>query len=141
MKAVGALYLNRQFGKFLLAGGLAALLNFASRFVFQTFMAYWPSVAAAYGVGFVTAYLLNRRFVFPNSGKPVRQELAWFFLFNALAFPVVIAVSLGLSRLFGVVAPEALAEAAAHGIAILLPAFVNFAAHKFITFGQRAKAD
>jgi putative flippase GtrA len=133
-----SLYLTGQFGKFLIAGGLAALANFASRFAFEPWFGFWGGVAAAYGVGFLTAFFLNRAFVFPASGKPLREEVGWFFLFNALAFPVVLGASVVLNtyvlrRWF----PEKLSESGAHGIAIMLPVFVNFAAHKFITFRDR----
>ena len=86
-------YLTGEFGRFLLAGGTAAAANFASRFAFQTVLGFHASVVAAYGVGFMTAFFLNRRFVFPASGKPMRQEMAWFFLFNALAFPTSLSSS------------------------------------------------
>ncbi|MFG1463245.1 GtrA family protein [Xanthobacter sp. DSM 24535] len=134
MKRLIAFYMNGQFGKFLLAGGLAAGLNFGSRFIFDLFFNYWISVSLAYLVGFFTAFTLNRLFVFPASGKALHREMAWFFLFNALAFPPVLAVAVGLERAFSHIAPLWIAEAAAHGIAIIMPVFVNFAAHKFITF-------
>lgn len=131
-------YLTGEFGRFLLAGGTAAAANFASRFAFQPLLGFNASVVAAYGVGFLTAFFLNRRFVFPASGKPMRQEMAWFFLFNALAFPVVWVASLVLRDLvFGRFLPAAPAEALAHGLAILLPVAVNFAAHKLVTFARR----
>ena len=140
MRRVVNLYLSGEFGKFVLAGGTAAALNFASRFVFERHMPYAAAVAAAYGVGVITAFTLNRIFVFPASGKPLHHEISWFFLFNALAFPVVIAVSSGLAWLFAHGIDKALAKAAAHAISIVLPAVVNFAAHKFITFKVRTEA-
>lgn len=131
-------YLTGEFGRFLLAGGTAAAANFASRFAFQPLLGFNASVVAAYSVGFLTAFFLNRRFVFPASGKPMRQEMAWFFVFNALAFPVVWIASVALRDfVFGRFLPAAHAEALAHGIAILLPVAVNFAAHKLITFARR----
>ncbi len=134
MRRIVSLYLTGEFGKFLLAGGTAAALNFASRFLFDPVMSYWAAVAAAYGVGFVTAFTLNRIFVFPASGKPMHREISWFFLFNLIAFPVVIGASTGLAWLFAHVVSRPLAEAGGHAISIMLPAVVNFAAHKFITF-------
>ncbi|HQS09679.1 MAG: hypothetical protein B7Y12_18310 [Rhizobiales bacterium 24-66-13] len=137
MQRLIALYVNGQFGKFLLAGGLAAVTNFASRFGFDLYFNYRVSVSLAYLVGFLTAFTLNRLFVFPASGKALHTEMSWFFLFNALAFPVVLGASVGLDRLFSPFLPAALAQAGAHAIAIMLPVFVNFAAHKFITFRSR----
>lgn len=138
MQRLFSLYLTRQFGKFLVAGGLAALANFASRFAFEPQLGFWASVVAAYGVGFLTAFFLNKAFVFRASGKPLHKEIGWFFLFNALAFPVVVGASIVLNAyVFGRWLPENLSQAGAHGIAIMLPVFVNFAAHKFVTFQDR----
>jgi len=135
LRRLADLYLTGQFGKFLLAGGLAAIANFASRFAFEPFFGFWGAVAAAYGVGFLTAFFLNRRFVFPASGKPMHQEMAWFFLFNALAFPVVLLAAVGLDTyVFSHFLPAPLARAISHGCAILLPVFINFVAHKMVTF-------
>lgn len=135
MRRVAGLFLTGQFGRFLLVGACAAGANFLSRFGFQQVMGYWAAVTAAFLVGFATAFVLNRLFVFPSTRARLRRELSWFFLFNALAFPVVVGASVGLSHLFGHVVQKSWAEAAAHGIAIMLPVFVNFLAHKFITFG------
>ena len=140
MRKVISLYLTDEFGKFLLAGGTAAAANFFSRFAFEPFMPFAAAVAAAYGLGVVTAFTLNRIFVFPASGKKLRHEISWFFLFNLLAFPVVIGVSAALSWAFVHVVDKAIAQAAAHAISIVLPAVVNFAAHKFITFKVRTQA-
>jgi putative flippase GtrA len=140
MRRVVNLYLSGEFGKFVLAGGTAAALNFASRFVFERHMPYAAAVAAAYGVGVITAFTLNRIFVFPASGKPLHHEISWFFLFNLLAFPVVIGVSAALSWVFTHVVDKPIAQTAAHAISIVLPAVVNFAAHKFITFKVRTEA-
>ena len=133
-----SIYFSGQFGKFLLAGGLAAVVNFVSRFAFEPLLGFYGAVAAAYGAGFAVAFLLNRRFVFPASGRPVRHELLWFLFFNALAFPVVVTATILLDAfIFRRVFQAALSEAVAHAIAIMLPVLFNFAAHKFVTFDQK----
>ncbi|MBN8999204.1 MAG: GtrA family protein [Rhizobiales bacterium] len=135
VRRLAGLYLSGQFGRFLVAGGFAAIANFARRFVFEPVTGFWAAVALAYLVGFLTAFYLNRRFVFPASGKPLHREMAWFFLFNALAFPVVVLAAIGFERyVFSPILPVGIARAAAHGCAILLPVFANFLAHRSITF-------
>ena len=74
-----SLYMTGQFGKFLVAGGLAAVANFASRFAFERSFSFWAAVSLAYIVGFATAFTLNRLFVFPASDKPLHHEIGWFF--------------------------------------------------------------
>jgi putative flippase GtrA len=135
LRRVAAFYWNGVFAKFLVAGGLAAVANFAARPVLEPEVGFGPAVALAYLVGVATAFTLNRIFVFPASGKSLRIEMGWFFTFNALAFPVVVGGSMLLRAfVFGLFLKPALAEAAAHGCAILVPVVFNFAAHRLVTF-------
>lgn len=140
IRRLAGFYLNGVFAKFLLAGGLAAAANFASRLALQPFTGFKTAVVLAYLVGFVTAFVLNRAFVFPKSGKPLRHEIGWFFVFNLIAFPIVVVSAIGLRDVvFGRFLPHALAETAAHGCAILVPVVFNFAAHRLVTFGAAAR--
>lgn len=134
-----AFYLNGVFAKFLLAGGLAAAANFASRLALQPLTGFDAAVVLAYLIGFATAFVLNRAFVFPKSGKSLRQEMGWFFVFNLIAFPVVVVSAVLLrDHVFVHVLPRPLAETVAHGCAILVPVVFNFAAHRLVTFGPRS---
>lgn len=139
MKPLLAIYRSREFINFLLAGGAAAAANFGSRFLFERWLDYLPSVVAAFGVGLVTAFLLNRLFVFPSSGRGLHRELAWFTVFNAAAFPVTLGCAVLLhAYVLSHVLPEAMSKALSHAIGIVLPVVLNFAAHKFITFRRAA---
>jgi putative flippase GtrA len=132
-----AFYWNGVFLKFLLAGGLAAFANFASRIAVQPLVGFKVALVIAFFVGLTVAFVLNRAFVFPASGKPLRQEMSWFLLFNLIAFPIIIGGSVLLrDYVFGHVLPPALAEAAAHGVAIMIPVVFNFAAHQLVTFAR-----
>ena len=93
LERVISLYLSRQFGWFLLAGAIAALANWLSRFLFNLFMSYAAAVAAAYAVGMAVAFALNKRYVFPYSRRPLAAEMSFFLLFNLAAFPVVWATA------------------------------------------------
>ncbi|MFN3522314.1 MAG: GtrA family protein [Phenylobacterium sp.] len=134
---IAALYFTPEFVRFLFAGGLAAAANFLSRFALQPGLGFLGAVFAAYLVGFAVAFVLNRAFVFPNSNRSLRSQIAWFLVFNLAALPVVVGASILLHRyVFGPLMPEALAEALAHGVSILLPVLVNFVAHKLVTFAR-----
>ena len=135
-----AFYWNGVFLKFLAAGGLAALANFAARLAAQPWLGFRGAVVAAFFVGLTVAFVLNRAFVFPASGKPLRQEMTWFLLFNLLAFPLIVGGSVLLRPVFGHVLPASLAEAAAHGVAIMIPVVFNFAAHQLVTFARSKSA-
>ena len=130
-----SLYLSGQFGRFLLVGGLAALANWLSRFVFNLVMSYAAAIVAAFALGIVVAFVLNKRFVFPYGQRPVTAEISFFVLFNLAAFPLVwvIAYVLGERFLPGLL-PRQLALALGHGCAVAVPALVNFVLHKLITF-------
>jgi putative flippase GtrA len=130
-----SLYLSGQFGRFLLAGGVAALVNWLSRFAINLVMSYAAAIVAAFAVGMTVGFVLNKRFVFPYSRRPVAAEASFFVLFNLAAFPIVwvIAFLLG-ERLLPGLLPQQLALALGHGCAVAVPALVNFVLHKFITF-------
>ena len=59
-----------RFARFAVAGGIAAGVNVASRWVFSIGMVYELAIALAYGAGMATAFALNRTFVFdrPEEG-------------------------------------------------------------------------
>ena len=130
-----SLYFSRQFGRFLLAGGIAALANWLSRFVFNLFMTFAVAVVAAFAVGMAVGFVLNKRYVFPYGTRPVAAEMSFFVLFNLAAFPIVWAIAYLLGeRILPGVLPRQLALALGHGCAVAVPALINFVLHKLITF-------
>ena len=130
-----SLYVSEQFGRFLIAGGIALLLNWVSRFVFNQYVDYGPAIVMAYAVGILVAFVLNKLFVFPYGDRPVNAELFFFFLFNIVAFPFVWIAAYVLGEwLLPRWLPSSAALALGHGIALTLPVFVNFFLHKFVTF-------
>lgn len=131
---------SHQFVLFLLVGGTAAAAQWLSRFAFAAFLPYAAAVAAAYGVGLIIAFELNRRFVFPAAQDARRRQFARFLLVNALSFLVVWTVSMLLGE---VLLPRVMsadwAEALGHGIGILSPVLLSYGLHKRYTF--RAHGD
>ncbi|MDP3175695.1 MAG: GtrA family protein [Phenylobacterium sp.] len=135
IRRILAFYLNGSFARFLLAGGVAAGVNFASRIALESKLGFVTAVLTAYAIGFVVAFFLNRYFVFPATGKPIRQEMAWFLVFNLIALPIVLVASVLLrDHVFRKLLPPGAAETVAHGCAILIPILFNFAAHQLVTF-------
>lgn len=130
-----SLYASRQFGRFVVAGGIAALLHWLSRFLFNLFMSYALAILAAYAVGMTIAFVLNKRYVFPYSRRPVAAEVSFFVLFNVAAFPFVWVAAYVLGeQVFPGFMPRQLALALGHGCAVALPVLVTFVLHKSITF-------
>jgi len=132
---VVSLYVSMQFARFLLVGGVALVCHWLSRFAFNAFVSYGWAIVLAYGVGILVAFVLNKIYVFPFSGRSLNFEIFFFFLVNIAAFPFVWIIAYALGEwVLADRMPRELALAIAHGFAITLPVFANFALHKFITF-------
>jgi putative flippase GtrA len=139
---LSATLLENRFFRFLLAGGLAALLNFGSRFLYNIFVDFSAAVVLAFVTGLTAGYILNKVFVFTNSGNSVAQELGWFVFINMLALVQTWGLSVYLAQTLPDYLPlqglkgEELAEAIAHGAGILLPVFTSYIGHKYLTFRE-----
>jgi putative flippase GtrA len=126
----------------LLAGGLAALINFGSRFFYNMFVDFSTAVVLAFITGLTTAYILNKIYVFTSSGNTVLQEMGWFVLVNVFALAQTWGLSVYLVQVLPDYLPsqgsgrEELAEALAHGAGILLPVFTSYIGHKYLTFRE-----
>lgn len=135
VRRLAAFYLTGQFGRFLLVGGVALVCHWLSRFAFNVFVSYAWAIVLAYLVGILVAFTLNKIYVFPYSRRSLNFEMFFFFLVNIAAFPVVWAVAYLLGeRVLAPIVPREVALALAHGFAITLPVFVNYALHKLVTF-------
>ena len=141
VKVFESLYATR-FLRFLVAGGLAALVNFGSRFFYNIFVDFSAAVVLAFLSGLTVGYLLNKRYVFTASTNSVSQEIGWVVLINTLA----LAQTWGLSVYLVQLLPQFIAvdspgrsdmvEALAHGAGIMLPVFTSYIGHKYLTFRE-----
>jgi putative flippase GtrA len=128
-----------EFLKFLVTGGLAAVVNLASRYGLNYFMPFEVAVLAAYLIGMTTAYVLARLFVFQTSGRSVASEFRRFALVNVVALAMVWLISVGLARLlFPAVGFTWHADDIAHLVGVLAPAVTSYFGHRLYTFGRPA---
>jgi len=128
-------FMTRQFAGFLLVGGTAAAAQWLSRFAFSQIFPYAGALVAAYGVGVVVAFELNRRFVFPAAGLAARTQFLRFAAVNVVSFAMVWVVSMLLGDLLlPKMLPLDWAQALGHGVGVLSPAAVNFLLHRNFTF-------
>lgn len=145
MRRLGTLFepwYGTRFLRFLVAGGLAALVNFSSRFFYNIFVDFSAAVVLAFCSGLTVGYLLNKRYVFAASANSVSQEIGWFVLINVLA----LAQTWGLSVYLVQLLPQYIAvdspggsdmvQALAHGAGIMLPVFTSYIGHKYLTFRE-----
>lgn len=127
--------MSRQFVAFLAVGGTAAAAQWLSRFAFSHVLPYSGALVAAYGVGVIVAFELNRRFVFPTAGPDRKAQFLRFLAVNAVSFAMVWLVSMLLGE---VLLPQVMtrqwAEAIGHGIGVLSPAVLSYLLHRSFTF-------
>ena len=124
----------------MIAGGIAALVNIGSRIAFSLVISYEIAILVAYLCGMTTAYVLNKKFVFASSGRPVASEYTRFTLVNLVAVAQVWIVSVGLARwLFPAVGFTWHDVTVAHVIGVLVPVFVSYLGHKHFSFAAPAR--
>ncbi|MCJ1880841.1 GtrA family protein [Pseudomonas nitroreducens] len=129
-------FLTRQFLTFIGVGVTAAFANWCTRYILSFELSYSIAVVLAYLMGISIAFLLNRRFVFPDSPRPMVAQAREFILINAAFLPVVWIAALALRHLFVYLGFASIAEGVAHAISLAVPAFATFLIYKFFTFGK-----
>ncbi|QOY23071.1 GtrA family protein [Xanthomonas citri] len=127
--------MKKQALLFLIAGGIAAAVNFGSRIALNYIIPYTPAIVAAYILGMAAAFALNRAFVFKNPSNSIGSQATWFVLINLLAVAQTLVISLLLSHwLENFLASKELAQTLAHAIGVAFPVFTSFAGHKYLSF-------
>lgn len=120
---------------FVAAGGIAAVVNVGSRIVLNRWMPYSAAIVVAYVIGMLTAFTLNRLFVFRKTVNPLHRQAFWFTLVNLAAILQTLIVSLALARwLFPAVAFHWHAETVAHAFGVAAPVLTSFIGHKHLSF-------
>lgn len=134
------LFAPSSFVRFLLAGGVAALVNVLSRLLYSELAPYAASVVAAYVTGMVTAYVLNRLLVFGPGDRGMSGEMAAFVAVNLLAVAQTLVISLALAYYvlpaLGVIRH---AETLAHVAGVIVPVFTSYVGHKYWTFRNHGR--
>jgi len=98
-------------------------------------MSYRWAVLWAYLVGMISAYLLQRFFVFGASSHHPAREFFYFILVNVFAVIQVWLISVGLAEyFFPYIGFDFYANEIAHGIGISIPAITSYYGHKYISF-------
>ena len=127
--------LRSRFLRFLLVGGFAAGVNIGSRIALSLWLPYPVAICVAYVFGMVTAFVLNRSFVFAQGADAVHVQAMWFTLVNIAALAQTLLVSLLLARyllpFLGIVGG---AETIAHVVGVAVPIFTSYLGHKRLSF-------
>ena len=127
---------HAQFFKFLVVGGVAALLNILSRILFSIFTKYTVAVVLAFFVGLTTAFLLNKYYVFKKSvHQSWKTEYFYFFLVNILGLAQTILIShLFVYIIFPYMDFSFYPKTVAHIMGVVIPVFTSFIGHKYFSF-------
>jgi putative flippase GtrA len=131
----------RQFATFVVVGGIAALVNVVSRLMIGQSMSYEAAIVVAYLCGMVTAFFLNRMFVFQAaSRREASRQFVRFTLVNIVALAQVWVVGVGLDRfVLPAVGFNWHAETVAHVFAVASPILTSYLAHKHFSFAETAR--
>jgi len=126
---------SKQFIAFIIAGGLAAIVNFGSRFFYNQYMSFGNAVIIAYITGMITAFVLSKLFVFEKSVHNTYKEFIYFTLVNVVAILQTYIISVGLAEyLFPKIEFYYYPEAVAHAVGVVFPVFTSYIGHKKFSF-------
>lgn len=135
IKKVYSLFASKEFIKFVVVGGFAAMVNFGSRIFYNEYIDFSNAVILAYCSGMLTAYVLSKLFVFSSSQHHAIKEMLYFILVNIVAVIQTWGVSMFL-YLYGLdwMGIDLYQREIAHVIGILVPVFSSYLGHKYFTF-------
>lgn len=128
-------YCSMEFIKFLTVSGFAAAINFLSRIIINYFTSYAAAIVLAYFVGMVTAFSLNKTFVFQKGKKNSAKQFMVFTSVNIAAIIQTLVISiLFRDYFFPYVDFKFYNDEVAHVIGLSVPAFTSFLGHKYFSF-------
>jgi putative flippase GtrA len=128
-------FLSKQFLSFLIVGGIAAIVNFISRILYNQYTSFSTAVIFAYITGMVTAFILVRIFVFKKTNQSIKRSVILFTLVNVFAAAQTWLISMGLNLYtlpsLGV---QRYAPEIASAIGIAFPVLTSYVGHKYWSF-------
>ena len=129
------IFLSRQFIGFLVTGGIAAVVNFSSRIVYNLYCSFSTAVILAYITCMVTAFILAKVFVFKKSSQTIHKSVLIFTLVNIVAAAQTWLISMGLDYyVLPSIGVQRYAPELAHAIGVVFPVFTSYIGHKRWSF-------
>jgi putative flippase GtrA len=130
---------DRPQGRFLIAGGIAALVNWLVRFPIELAVPYFAALLLATSIGMACGFLLYRSWVFPGSTRSLGGQIRDFILVNLTGQATMLAIAtIARQLLFVVDVGPLIAGAVAHALGIGVAAIVNYLGHRHLTFTRAA---
>lgn len=125
----------RRIGRFLMAGGFAALVNWGTRFPLSDVMPFGAAVVVSYGIAMVVGFFLYRAFVFEARAADPRGQVWRFVIVNLIGAAEVWLIAVGLaSKLAPAIGWTLWVEPISHAIAIGIGAATSYLGHRLLTF-------
>lgn len=128
------IFLTKQFLAYLMTGGFAAIVHWASRIILNNWFSFSTAVIISYFIGMFTAFMINTFFVFSHSRKKRIIQARDFFVVNMIFFPIVWFLSIIINNFFVYINFKFFAYEISHGIAVSFPMLATFVIYKFFTF-------
>lgn len=128
-------FFTTQFVKFILAGGFAALVNFSVGISLAGMLPYHGDIVVGHLSGMVVAFFLFESKVFGRSSESRQVEVSTFIIVNIASIVQTWFVYIGLQGyVFPAIGMHFYPQVHARAIAIVIPVFTSFIAHKYLTF-------
>ncbi|CFR02292.1 GtrA-like protein [Yersinia frederiksenii] len=128
-------FISRQFLVFLITGGIAAVVNFSSRIIYNIWLDFSWSIILAYITGMITAFILAKIFVFKESKQALHRSILFFILINIAAILQTWLISIILAYyLLPKLGITSYVREIAHAVGILVPVFSSYLGHKHWSF-------
>lgn len=127
--------MQNTFIRFVLVGGIAALVNVISRVMLSNLFSYQLAIVLAYLIGMAVAFLLNRHYVFNATLDAAGRQAIKFSLVNGLALIQVWLVTLAMfHHILPVLGWTWHADTVAHIVGVASPIVTSFVGHKYFSF-------
>jgi putative flippase GtrA len=131
-------FVSRQFLAFLVTGGIAAVVNFSSRIIYNQWTNFSFAIILAYLTGMLTAFVLARLFVFTKSQRPIRHSMLLFSAVNLVAILQTWLITMGLAYYaLPALGVQSYSQEISHAVGIVVPVFTSYLGHKHWSFADR----
>jgi putative flippase GtrA len=132
-------FFTPQFVRFVVAGGIAAAVNFGVGFGLSFVVPWNLDVVLGHMVGMVVAFFLFEQQVFGESDDGRAVSAGLFILVNLLAVLQTLLVYILLKDyLFPAWSMTLYPALVARAVGIVVPVFTSFLLHKYFTYRHRA---
>lgn len=135
MRSLYRKVISGKFIRFVIVGGISALIEYSLYFIFKNWMDYLVANFLAFGFTNILTFILSRKYVFTSNGARKTEEAALYVVFLTGAYAVNHVVLWGLVE-FGTV-DDRIAKAVAMAVAVIW----NFFTRKHIVFRHRGEPE